>query len=25
VEGHRVDTININLKGVCKNCEAVRT
>jgi Fe2+ or Zn2+ uptake regulation protein len=24
VEGHRVDTININLKGVCKNCEAVR-
>jgi len=25
VEGHRVDTVNINLKGVCKNCEAVRT
>jgi Fur family peroxide stress response transcriptional regulator len=25
VEGHRIDTVNINLKGVCKNCEAVRT
>jgi Fur family transcriptional regulator, peroxide stress response regulator len=24
VEGHRVDTVSINLKGVCKNCEDVR-
>jgi len=23
VDGHRVDTININLKGVCKYCETV--
>jgi Fe2+ or Zn2+ uptake regulation protein len=25
VEGHRVDTVSINLKGVCKYCEAVST
>ncbi|MGP8153686.1 MAG: Fur family transcriptional regulator [Smithella sp.] len=25
MEGHRVDIVSINLKGVCKNCEAVST